>query len=93
MPSLSSVTVLLTWSFLVSGFLTIVTQQIHSFLASGVMSSHAASALESAIRASSVSAGKSWTTPPGIFLAIGLFYGIGHEADCDITPLGVEGRF
>jgi hypothetical protein len=43
--------------FLVSGFFTQITQQIHSFRASGVMSSHLSRAAESAMRAFRKSAG------------------------------------
>jgi len=39
-PSNSSVIVRSRWVFLVSAFLLVITQQIHSFRASGVRSSH-----------------------------------------------------
>lgn len=74
-PSLSSVRVLSTCSFLVSGFLTEITQQIHSLRASAVRSSHAASASGSEVKTSRKSAGILCTTPLDItFLVIGLFY-------------------
>jgi hypothetical protein len=41
-------------------------QQIHSFRASGVMSSHVANALALEVSAFFRSAGRSWTTPPEI---------------------------
>ena len=76
MPSLSWVTRRSTCSFLVSSLLTIVTQQIHSFLASGVMSSQAASALVSERKAFRRSSGKSWTTPAEmVFGAMSFFPG------------------
>lgn len=46
-PSFSSSVSLLICSFLVSSFLTEIIQQIHSFLASGVISFHAARTAES----------------------------------------------
>ena len=50
-------------------------QQIHSFLASGVISSHAVNAALSEARHFRKSAGTLCTTPPGIsFLVIILFY-------------------
>jgi hypothetical protein len=55
---------------LVSGFLTEMTQQIHSLRASGVMSSHFASAAGSEMRTFRKSAGTLWTAPAEIaFLA------------------------
>jgi hypothetical protein len=48
---------------LVSGFLTEMTQQIHSFRASGVMSSHFARAAGSEIRTFRKSAGTPCTAP------------------------------
>ena len=48
---------------LVSGFLTEITQQIHSLRASGVMSSHFARATGSEMRASRKSAGTLCTAP------------------------------
>ena len=50
-------------SLLVSGFLKNVIQQIHSLRASGVISSHAASALGAEVRAFCKSAGTLCTTP------------------------------
>src|SRR5690242_14322319 len=69
-PSLSSLIVLLTCSCLVSSFLTKVTQQIHSLRASGVRSSHIASAALSDVSAFRKSAGNSCTTPAEIVLVI-----------------------
>src|SRR6202000_1472697 len=74
LPSLSWLTRRSTCSFLVSSRLTIVTQQIHSFLASGVMSSQAASALVSERKAVRRSSGRSWTTPAEmVFWAMSFF--------------------
>ena len=47
-----------------SAFFAELIQQIHSFLASGVMSCHVANAAESRAKASLRSSGSSWTTPP-----------------------------
>src|SRR6185369_8173685 len=69
-------TTLLTCSFLFSGLFTEMVQQIHSLRASGVISSHAANALESGVSAFRKSAGSSWTTPLEIFFAIGVVYKI-----------------
>ena len=69
-PSLSSEHTRSTCSRRFSGCLTEKTQQIHSLRASGVISSHAVSALESAAKAFRKSAGRSCATPPGIFLVI-----------------------
>ena len=55
---------------LVSGFLADLIQQIHSFRASGVMSSHVSNALASEVSAFFRSAGRSWTTPPEIFVTL-----------------------
>jgi len=75
MPSLSSVRTLATCCRLVSGFLTEITQQIHSLRASGVISSQAASAAPSEVRVWRKSAGTLCTTPVAIsFVAIRLFY-------------------
>src|SRR6185503_791085 len=60
--------------FLVSGFLTEVTQQIHSLRASGVISSQAAKAAESEVRVFRKSSGTVCTVPLEIFLAIKLLY-------------------
>jgi hypothetical protein len=54
----------------VSAFLADVIQQIHSFRASGVMSSHVANALALEVSAFFRSAGRSWTTPPEIALLL-----------------------
>lgn len=56
-PSFSSETTLSTCSSLFEGVLTEIVQQIHSLRASGVISSHAASALRSDVRALRRSAG------------------------------------
>src|SRR5687767_440160 len=61
-------------SFLVSSFLTKVTQHIHSLRARGVRSSHIASAARSDVRASRKSVGTLCTTPGEIVLLILLFY-------------------
>jgi hypothetical protein len=45
-------------------------QQIHSFRAIGVMSSHVANALALEVSAFFRSAGRSWTTPPEIALLL-----------------------
>ena len=73
-PSLSSETTLLTCSFLVSGFLTEMVQQIHSLRASGVISSHADRALGSDDKAFRRSVGSPCATPPEIFLLISSLY-------------------
>src|SRR3989344_9646183 len=67
MPSMSSVRTRCMCSLLVSDFLTDITQQIHSFLASGVMSSHAVNAFLSEVREARKSAGSLWTVPGEIF--------------------------
>lgn len=73
-PSLSSERTLSTCCFLVSGFLTEMVQQIHSLRASGVISSHAANAAGSAMRAFRKSAGTLCTVPlESPFFAIRLF--------------------
>jgi len=60
---------------LVSGFLTEITQQIHSFRASGVISSHFARATGSEVRTFLKSAGTLCTAPGEIaFLVMGSFY-------------------
>jgi hypothetical protein len=66
-PSLSSARVLSTCSFLVSGFLTEITQQIHSLRDSGVRLFHIESASGSEARASRKSGGTLCTTPVEIF--------------------------
>ena len=70
----NSVHTLSTCSFLVSGFLTEMTQQIHSLRASGVMSSHCFRAAGSETRAFRKSAGTLWTTPAESFLVMALLY-------------------
>jgi hypothetical protein len=65
-PSLSSERVRSTCSFLVSGFFTEITQQIHSLRASGVKVFHIDSASGSEARASRRSDGVSCTTPEAI---------------------------
>ena len=81
-PSLSCDTTLPTCSFLVSGFLTEIVQQIHSLRESGVMSSHAARASGSEDRAFRKSIGSSWATPPEIFLLIGRLYSYAETIRC-----------
>lgn len=73
-PPLSSEHTRSTCSRRFSGCLTEKTQQIHSLRASGVISSHAVSALESEAKALRKSAGRSCATPPGIFFAIHIVY-------------------
>ena len=73
-PSLSSEHTRSTCSRRFSGCLTEKTQQIHSLRASGVICSHAVSALESEAKALRKSAGRSCATPPGIFFAIHKVY-------------------
>ena len=74
-PSSSSVTVRFIWFFLVSCFLTVIVQQIHSFRASGVKSSHFSKTDSSDARAFFKSSGISCATPPVIFFfAIRLYY-------------------
>jgi hypothetical protein len=61
-----------TCCLLVSGFLTEITQQIHSLRASGVISSHFARAAESEMRTFRKSAGTVCTAPGEIvFLPMG----------------------
>jgi len=67
-PSSNSERTLATCWLLVSSFFGDITQQIHSFLASGVMSSHAAMALREFMRTFLRSCGKLCTVPPEIFI-------------------------
>ena len=67
---------------LVSGFLTEITQQIHSLRASGVMSSHIVRAEGSETRAFRRSAGRLWTTPAESFLVMPLLYTL----DAELSP-------
>ena len=62
-PFISSARVLSTCCFLVSGFLTDSTQQIHSLRASGVISSQAARATEEEVMTLRKSSGTLCTTP------------------------------
>src|SRR5437660_2406117 len=62
-PSLSSVHTRSMCCLLVSGFLTEITQQIHSLRASGVISSHFARAMGSEMRTFRKSAGTLCTAP------------------------------
>ncbi len=74
-PSLSSPTTLLTWSFLVSSFLTKVVQQIHSLRARGERLSHNASAALSEAKACFKSVGILCAVPLEIvFLIIKILY-------------------
>ena len=71
MPSLSSEHSRAMCCFLVSRFLTEITQQIHSLRASGVMSSHFARAAASEMRAVRKSVGTVCTAPwESTFLAM-----------------------
>ena len=72
-PSLSFETILRTCCRLVSGALTEIVQQIHSFRASGVISSHAARAFASETRAFRKSEGRPCAVPAEIFLFMRLF--------------------
>jgi hypothetical protein len=63
-PSLSWCLSLVICSFLVSSFFTNVTQQIHSFRASGVRFSHAANTTASDTRTFRISKGTACTVPP-----------------------------
>ena len=63
MPSLSSARTRSMCCLRVSGFLTEITQQIHSLRASGVMSNHSARAIASETRAFRKSAGTLCTAP------------------------------
>ncbi len=74
MPSMSSERTRSTCCILVSGFFTEMVQQIHSLRASGVMSSHAASARGEARSAFLKSAGNVCTVPPeSAFFAMDYF--------------------
>lgn len=79
MPSFSSVRTLSTCSLLVSGFFTEIAQQIHSLRASGVRSSHTASAVASEVRVSRKSSGNSWTTPPEITFSVIVIHLYSHQ--------------
>lgn len=63
LPAISSLRVRSTWFFLVSGFLVVTVQQIHSLRARGVISSQAASAFGEEARALRKSDGNLWATP------------------------------
>lgn len=96
-PSLSSEHTRSTCSRRFSGCLTEKTQQIHSLRASGVISSHAVSALESAAKALRKSAGRSCATPPGIFLVIRTLYtgasdAVGMQSHCERRALNFTGN-
>src|SRR5262249_42685946 len=69
-PSLSSVRTRSMCCFLVSSFLTEITQQIHSLRASGVMSSHFASASASEMRTFRKSPGTACTAPSEIAFVV-----------------------
>ena len=75
-PSLSSGHTRATCSRRVSGFLTEMTQQIHSLRASGVRSFHTVRAIGSDVRAFRKSAGSSCATPPEILLVIRIVYSV-----------------
>lgn len=70
-PSRSSARARATWFLLVSGLFTEVTQQIHSFRASGVRSFHASRTAEER-RAVRRSAGTSCTAPVASFAVMGM---------------------
>ena len=65
-----SVIILWIWNFLVSGFLTDVTQQIHSLRASDVRSFHASFAFAAFMSDVRKSAGVLCTTPVEIFVLV-----------------------
>ena len=94
-----------TCSFLFSGVLTEIVQQIHSLRESGVSVSQAARALGSAPSPFRKSAGSSWTTPPEIALlmsrhrnAINVALGGQRPEDSDepqqqgVSPAGPSGN-
>lgn len=82
-PSVSSADALSTCCFLVSGFLTKVTQQIHSLRARGVRPFHASRAFGEETSAFRKSAGTLCTTPVAIsFLPIKLFLEIAYLYFC-----------
>ena len=64
LPSSNSVITRSTWRRLVSGFTAVMVQQIHSFRANGVRSSHRSAADSSAIKALFKSPGNACTVPP-----------------------------
>jgi hypothetical protein len=71
---------------LVSGFLTEITQQIHSLRASGVMSSHFASAAGSEVRTFRKSAGRLCTAPVEIaFLVVDFILAILLRRCCSLS--------
>ncbi len=72
-PCFSSMIVLLTCSFLVSSFLTNITQHIHSLRASGVRSCHLENAAGSADKARLKSKGILCTVPDAMFVIDGGF--------------------
>jgi hypothetical protein len=81
--------------FLVSGFLTEITQQIHSLRASGVISSHFARAARSEMRTFRKSAGKLCTAPAEIaFLVMDFIYIVTQSAgqSQDAVQIGPQGR-
>ncbi len=82
MPSLSSFITLLICSFLVSIFWTEIVQQIHSFLASGVIFSHADNAFASEAKDFFKSEGKSCATPPEIFFFVVDIFFLDLMIDC-----------
>ena len=68
LPSTSSFWALAIRLIRVSGFFADVTQQIHSFLARGVMASHAVFIAESESMALRKSVGNLWTGPEMLFV-------------------------
>ena len=85
-PSLSSETTLPTCSFLFSGLLTEIAQQIHSFRASGVISSHFVFATGEEIRAFFRSAGSLWGTAEEVFIGAFFFLNINLQFAFLIKP-------
>ncbi len=81
--------------FLVSGFLTEITQQIHSLRASDVISSHFARATGSEMRTFRKSVGKLCTAPAEIaFLVMDFIYIVAQSAgqSQDALQIGPQGR-
>ena len=82
---------------LVSGFLTEITQQIHSFCASGAISSHFARATGSEMRTFRKSAGRLCTAPAEIDLLVMDFilirYAVGLEVHGILRPCSLVWYF
>jgi len=73
---------------LVSGFLTEITQQIHSLRASGVMSSHFARAAGSERSTFRKSAGTACTAPPEMAFLVIDFVSIASVTTQSVEPPG-----